>query len=142
MGLFKSSDTKSSGDGGKTIIAESCTITGDLQLAGSLHVDGRIEGSVQTALDISVGQNGQINGLVQARVIYLSGCLEGKVRCQGLEVLSNGRFLGELISGELTIERGGKFIGQSFEQPDADTTALFDGEVGQIESKKTENEKV
>ena len=104
-----------------------------------MHVDGQIDGSIRAELDISVGQKGQINGLVQARVIYLSGCLEGKVQCQSLEILSNGRFVGELISGELTIERGGKFIGQSFYQEETDAAPLVDSEldskISRIESK-------
>lgn len=38
--------------------------------------------------------------------------LEGKVTCERIDILSSGKFIGELISGEVTIEAGGKFIGE------------------------------
>ena len=134
MGLFKSSHKQSGIDGGKTIVAQGCTINGELHVSGSLHVDGHIEGVVHSAQNLSIGQAGQVNGLVQAQIVYLSGCLEGKVECQALEILSTGRFTGELVSGELTIERGGKFVGQSYEQP-ADASVM-EASIGQIESRK------
>lgn len=105
-----------------------------MQVSGSLHVDGQIDGVINAEQNIAIGKAGQITGLVQAQIIYLSGSLEGKVQCQGLEILSSGRFTGELVSGELTIERGGKFIGQSYEQTNSEP--IVGNSVGQIESKK------
>lgn len=80
-----------------------------------MHVDGHIDGIVETNYDISIGQNGSLTGLIKARSIFLSGKLEGKVACERIEILATGKLMGELISGELTIETGGKFIGQSRE---------------------------
>ena len=45
----------------------------------------------------------------------LSGVLDGKVACEKIDILQSGKLIGELISGELTVETGGKFIGQSHE---------------------------
>lgn len=104
-----------------------------MHVAGSLHIDGQIDGAVNAEQDISIGKTGQITGFVQANIIYLSGSLEGKVQCKGLEILSSGRFTGELVSGELTIERGGKFVGQSYDQ--TSTEQLVENPVGQLESK-------
>lgn len=84
-------------------------------MQGALHIDGHIDGIVETSYDISIGQNGSLNGLIKARSIFLSGKLEGKVACERIEILETGKLVGELISGELTIEAGGKFIGQSRE---------------------------
>jgi len=80
-----------------------------------LHVDGRIDGIVETRFDIVIGPKGSLTGLVKARSIYLSGQLEGKVACERIEILATGKLMGELISGELTIESGGKFVGHSRE---------------------------
>jgi len=44
--------------------------------------------------------------------LVLSGVLEGKVACERIDILSSGKLLGELVSGEMTIEVGGKFIGE------------------------------
>ena len=116
MGIFKSDDKKPRREGGKTIIAEGCSVNGEItDLQGALHVDGHIDGIVETNYDISIGQNGSVTGLIKARSIFLSGKLEGKVACERIEILATGKLVGELISGELTIETGGKFIGQSRE---------------------------
>lgn len=64
---------------------------------------------------MSIGITGQVIGLIKARSIVLSGVLDGKVACERLDILETGKLIGELISGEFTVETGGKFIGQSHE---------------------------
>ncbi len=116
MGVFKSSRTKSRPDGGKTIIAEGCKISGELtDLDGALHIDGRIDGIVETEYDISIGDTGVVTGLIKAKTIVVSGVVEGKVACEKIDILSTGKLLGEVICGEMMIEAGGKFIGESRE---------------------------
>lgn len=106
-------------------------------MQGALHVDGHIDGIVETSYDISIGQNGSLNGLIKARSIFLSGKLEGKVACERIEILETGKLVGELISGELTIEAGGKFIGQSRELSESGIiVGLEDEKPAQIEKPK------
>lgn len=88
-------------------------------MKGPLHVDGRVEGVIDTSFDVSVGFSGQVSGLVKARFIALSGTLEGKVACEKIDILESGKLIGELISGELTVETGGKFIAQTHEMNEA-----------------------
>lgn len=116
MGLFNSKNKKSRAEGARTIVAEGCKVTGEItELQGTLHIDGRIEGVIETEYDISIGSSGSVSGLVKAQNIVVSGLLEGKVACQSIEVLSSGKLMGEVISGEMKIESGGRFIGESRE---------------------------
>ncbi|WP_373019853.1 polymer-forming cytoskeletal protein [Thiomicrorhabdus sp.] len=116
MGIFKSSRKRARGEGGKTIIAPGCVLSGEFSaLGGPLHVDGRIDGVIQSDFDVSIGVQGEVKGFIKARSIVLSGVFEGKVACERIDILSTGKFIGELISGEVTIEAGGKFIGESRE---------------------------
>lgn len=80
-----------------------------------MHVDGRIDGIVETEYDVSIGDKGVIKGLIKAKTVYVSGTLEGKVACESIDILSTGKMLGEVICGEMMIEAGGKFIGESRE---------------------------
>ncbi len=106
-----------------------------------MHVDGHIDGIVETSYDISIGQNGSLNGLIKARSIFLSGKLEGKVACERIEILETGKLVGELISGELTIETGGKFIGQSRELSESGIiVGVEDEKPAQIEKPKFDQE--
>lgn len=116
MGIFKSKRGQNRKEGGKTIVAEGCVISGELtELQGSLHIDGRIDGVIDSEFDVSIGTTGKVSGLIKARSIVLSGLLDGKVACEKIDILHTGKLIGELISGELTVETGGKFIGQSHE---------------------------
>ena len=116
MGFFKSSRKREGAEGGKTIIASGSFFSGKFtELAGPLHVDGRIDGQIESAFDLSIGLQGQVKGYTKARTIVLSGVLEGRVACERINILSTGKLIGELVSGEMTVEAGGKFIGESRE---------------------------
>ena len=120
MGFFNSSSRQARQEGGKTIIAEGCSIGGEItELAGALHIDGSVDGVIDSEFDVSIGQTGNVSGLIKAKRIALSGVLEGKVACETIDILSTGKLIGELICGELTIETGGKFIGQSHEMTES-----------------------
>ncbi|NPA72287.1 MAG: polymer-forming cytoskeletal protein [Gammaproteobacteria bacterium] len=116
MGFFSSGSRQSRQEGGKTIIAKGCSFSGEItEIAGALHIDGHVEGVIDSAFDVSIGETGSVSGLVKAKRIALSGTLEGKVACETIDILSTGKLIGELICGEFTVETGGKFIGQSHE---------------------------
>ncbi len=84
-------------------------------LQGSLHIDGRVDGVIESDFGVSIGVNGHVTGLVKAKSIVLSGVLDGKIACEKIDILASGKMIGELICSEVTIETGGKFIGQSHE---------------------------
>ena len=116
MGIFKSGGAKTRTGSGKTIIATGCKISGEIKdLDGPLHIDGRVDGIVETEYDVSIGDKGILKGLIKAKNVVVSGVLEGKVACESIDILSTGKLLGEVICGELMIEAGGKFIGESRE---------------------------
>lgn len=90
-----------------------------------LHVDGLVEGVIETEFDISIGESGSVSGLIKAKDIVVSGVIEGKVVCEAIEILSTGKMMGELISSELNIEPGGKFIGESRELTEGGLIVTF-----------------
>ena len=80
-----------------------------------MHVDGRIDGRIESEYDLSIGVDGIVKGVIKARTIVLSGVIEGRVSCERIDILASGKLVGELISGEMMVEAGGKFIGESRE---------------------------
>lgn len=106
-----------------------------------MHIDGRIDGIVETEYDISIGNQGMVTGLVKAKSIVVSGTLEGKVACETIDILSTGKMLGEVICGEMVIESGGKFIGESRELTEGGLIVSFpEAEKTRLQQKS--NEKV
>lgn len=126
MGFFNAKDSKARANSRKTIIATGCKINGELvNLDGTLHVDGQIDGIIETDHDISIGIEGKVKGLIKAKMIVVSGVLEGKIACESIEVLKHGRLFGEVLSGEILIESGGKFIGESRELTEGGMVVSF-----------------
>ncbi|QCU89745.1 polymer-forming cytoskeletal protein [Thiomicrorhabdus sediminis] len=137
MGIFNSKRRHNGKEGGKTIVSEGCFISGEMtELKGPLHIDGRVEGIIDSEFDVSIGRTGQIKGLVKARSIVLSGVLDGKVACERLEILQTGKLIGEVISGEFTVETGGKFIGQSHEMTEGGMVVSLPETFAQLSQKK------
>lgn len=103
---------------------------------GSLHVDGQIDGIIETDNEVSIGCQGKVKGLVKAQKIVVSGTLEGKIVCEKIEVLATGKLLGEIFCGEILIEAGGKFIGESRELTEGGMIVSF----SEIEKKELANQ--
>ncbi len=80
-----------------------------------MHVDGRVDGVIDSDHDLSIGKEGYVTGLVKAKKIVLSGVFEGKMICENIEILSTGKLIGDLVCNDFVVETGGKFIGQSHE---------------------------
>ena len=107
-----------------------------------MHIDGRVDGVIDSEFDVSIGVSGHVSGLLKARSIVLSGVLDGKVACEKIDILQTGKLIGELISGELTVETGGKFIGQSHEMTEGGMVVSLPETFAQLNhSKKQNNEK-
>jgi len=89
-------------------------------------VDGTFEGVFESEHDLAIGAHGKIKGLIKANHIVVTGVVEGKVVCDHLEILSSGKFIGELVAGDMSIEKGAKFIGRSHEVTDSGAVITFD----------------
>lgn len=114
MGLFgsKGKPSKRRG-GGTTIIATGTTLTGELAPEGNVHIDGRIEGQIESANDVSIGADGSFEGEIRAHRMVVSGFARGRIECDSLEIVDKGRVLGEVSSRSFVIEPGGQFVGES-----------------------------
>ena len=55
-----------------SILAADLVITGDIKTEGDVQIDGRIEGNI-TAGNITVGEQGAVNGTVIAQSIHVRG---------------------------------------------------------------------
>lgn len=80
-----------------------------------MHVDGQIDGVIDSAYNVSIGVSGEMVGLLKAKSVVVSGVLEGTISCERMEILATGRVLGELLCSDVSIESGGRFIGESRE---------------------------
>ncbi|MCG8465748.1 MAG: polymer-forming cytoskeletal protein [Xanthomonadales bacterium] len=98
---------------GTTVIAAGTRLVGSLTLTDSFHLDGAMEGNMESEGDVSIGQSGEFEGDIKARRVVVSGHFNGTLDCDRLEIVSTGRVTGEIQIAELVIESGGHFSGTS-----------------------------
>lgn len=72
-----------------------------------------MSGKLQSSRNVTIGVNGEFDGEIQAKKVVVSGCIEGSIDAERLEIVSTGKVRGEIRVAELVIEPGGQFNGSS-----------------------------
>ncbi len=67
---------------------------------------------------MAIGESGRFEGTIKAKEIIVCGNLDANIDCQRLEVVATGHVTGEVVTDDLVIESGGRFIGQSMIRDD------------------------
>ena len=111
MGFLKKDSDFSSGEHFSVVSAE-CYFQGTLNVQGSLRVDGTLEGSVDNARHVIVGDGGKIVGDVTAQIVVCGGTIEGNVCAEMLEVLGKAAILGDIRAKKMIVEEGGRIDGR------------------------------
>ncbi len=111
MGFLKKDSDFSSGEHFSVVSAE-CYFQGTLNVQGSLRVDGTLEGSVDNARHVIVGDGGKIVGDVTAQIVVCGGTIEGNVCADMLEILGKAAILGDIRAKKMTVEEGGRIDGR------------------------------
>lgn len=113
MVIFTKSGQSSANSSNTTIIAAGTKIRGELQVEGSMYVDGEFSGPIDSTSIITVGKNGYIEGDVAAEKLIVTGGFSGTADCGEIRILAGGRVAGRITCKILMIERGGIFNGQN-----------------------------
>jgi cytoskeletal protein CcmA (bactofilin family) len=96
-----------------TIISQGAKLKGEFSLKAKLHVEGEMEGKINSSNQISVGKNGFIKGEIVCSKFILNGKFEGKLECEYIEITKDGILKGDVITKYFVIEKGGIFEGTS-----------------------------
>ena len=111
MGFLKKDSDFSSGEHFSVVSAE-CYFQGTLNVQGSLRVDGTLEGSVDNARHVIVGDGGKIVGDVTAQIVVCGGAIEGNICAEMLEILGKASILGDIRAKKMIVEEGGRIDGR------------------------------
>ncbi len=110
MGFLKKDSDFASGEHFSIVSAE-CYFQGTLSVQGSLRVDGTLEGSVDNARQVIVGEGGKIVGDVTGQTVVCGGEIEGNVCAEMLEVLGKASIRGDIRAQKMIVEEGGRIEG-------------------------------
>ncbi|HMA35829.1 MAG TPA: polymer-forming cytoskeletal protein [Chloroflexia bacterium] len=110
----------------ETLIGSTSRLHGDIKTEGTIRIDGVIEGDVESASNIIVGQNGKVLGSLRAQKVLVAGAVRGNIQAAGgLEIVATGKVWGDITITSLLIEEGGLFRGQSIMRDEPPPEALL-----------------
>jgi len=102
-------------------IGEGSMFEGKFYISGSLQIDGRFEGEIQTRDQLIVGETGKVKTDIFAKRVIVGGTVIGNIEAgEEVTLLSTGRVLGNIraprvniaegvvVKGEISIDAGQK----------------------------------
>jgi cytoskeletal protein CcmA (bactofilin family) len=93
-------------------IAKGTTITGDIETFGSLRLDGKLIGNINSGSKVILGPTAVVEGHITAKVAEIEGEVHGKVLVKDTLTLRNtSRVHGDIFTGKLNVEVGARFNG-------------------------------
>lgn len=83
------------------------TIRGDLNFKGSFRIDGQFKGTINSDSTLIIGESGKVEADLQVGYVIIDGEIKGNVTAKNkVEIHSNGRVFGTVVSPKLVIEEG------------------------------------
>jgi len=112
--MLKSSSTEGVRSEETTIISRGVKIEGKITSDGNIRVDGEIKGDLISQNNVTVGENGHVNGQINANVITIGGKVVGTVSAkEKLALESKANLKGDVFTKILVVEAGAIFEGNS-----------------------------
>lgn len=78
-----------------------------------MQVDGYVEGKIVSEKTLVISGTGRIKGELTADKVIINGLFEGDCFANTVEILPQGKAHGVIHCDDLSIERGGSFIGKT-----------------------------
>jgi cytoskeletal protein CcmA (bactofilin family) len=99
---------------GKNLLSADVEIKGSIKFQNDLTIDGKVEGEINSAGTLTVGENAEIRGEIKTKSVTILGKVQGNVtvdeRC---ELKSRAVLQGDLKAARLVVEEGATFVGKS-----------------------------
>ncbi len=96
---------------GPSILGRDLIITGDVKTDGDVQIDGRIDGNIDAG-NITIGEQGIINGKIIAKSVHVRGKVTGKVDAGTIELAETANVQADLVQDQLMIANGAFFDGK------------------------------
>jgi cytoskeletal protein CcmA (bactofilin family) len=109
----------------QSVIAADVEITGAIKSAGSVRIDGKLEGELHCDGDAVIGKDAKIKGNLNVNSVSIEGAIQGNVTAKDrIEMKSSARVTGDIKSKRLSVEDGVTFVGRSEVNPSGTPMAI------------------
>jgi len=96
----------------ETVIGPTASFLGDLKSDGGVQIEGMLEGSLETAGNLVVGEKSRIIADITAHNVSIAGAIKGNITANRVEVLSTGQVWGDITVNSFLLDEGGFIQGQ------------------------------
>lgn len=98
---------------GETVIAEGVRVEGEFRSNGDVMIDGELNGSLETAQALHVGESAKINAQVSAKSAVIAGTVIGNILAsESLELLASSHVSGDIQTARISIAAGATVNGR------------------------------
>jgi cytoskeletal protein CcmA (bactofilin family) len=95
-----------------SVIAHSTAWSGDLESTGSLHIHGKVEGSLTARDSVFIAEEADVDAVIHAANVTVAGSVRGSVHCaERFEVLPRGKVTGNIYAPAIAIHDGAVIAG-------------------------------
>jgi len=95
-----------------TVISKGVKIEGKLSCSGSIRLDGEVKGDISSQSAVIIGENGKVNGQINAENITIGGQVTGTVKAKEKLVLdAKANLQGDVFTKTIAVESGAVFNG-------------------------------
>jgi len=100
------------GDDNITLLAKGVVLKGEIHVEGTVRIDGRLDGEIQTKGQVIIGEDGLVQGTISAGTLISSGRIKAKVTAiERVQLMKTATLIGEVITPVLIMEEGAKLQG-------------------------------
>ena len=93
-------------------------MTGDLETAGSLRIDGKLEGTIRRADTVVLGVGATMSGDVYAREVVVGGSITGNIHAtERVELQATAIVTGDVLTQTILVQEGGVVNGRVLMRP-------------------------
>ena len=95
-----------------SILGQGCKVKGDIELNGTIRVDGEFDGSISCPETLIIGKSGVVKAEVKVKNAIIGGKLIGNIHATNkIELQSGSHVQGDIETGRLVIDEGVFFEG-------------------------------
>ena len=100
------------GDDNITLLAKGVLLKGEIHVEGTVRIDGRLDGDIQTSGQVIIGEDGLVQGTITAGTVICSGRIKAKVTAnERVQLMKTATLIGEVLTPVLIMEDGAKLQG-------------------------------
>jgi cytoskeletal protein CcmA (bactofilin family) len=99
--------------GAQSTIGKTLLIKGEITGSGSVHIEGKVEGSIELPEDrVTVGRNGRVSANIAAQDIVVLGEVLGNCNASDhLNIRCEGSLCGDVVVSRISVEEGAHLTG-------------------------------